>query len=711
MDSKLLVRALIELNIARKNTLSYPEGHHQVAASTERAFRHLRAFLDQSGRLDIGVSREGLIMAGQLIEPANPVLRDLATALRERRIARLEIGERLAMEDARAFLRLLAGSPSPDSPQSAEPPKSTELGAVRVQFIDYSLFHHAPGPAPDGGDGQPSIWQDYVRLLAAGLLTHCPSGSPIAGNTEPTPQEIATLVNRSAAQDHRFLQSYEQVIQSHLRRAVAPGQALAKPEVRERFKQFIDGLAPPLRRQFLSITFEHIQRNAERPEAEAFARDLHHAVILEMLIQANADGKEISPTLVNFLRKMAASGAWEGSADDPDAAARLRQEIRRIQALAAERGALQREAYEAYVTSDYDRTLQALIPHQGREADDRAASPDLAAHLESLGERSLVRRLAQAFLGMLKQSPAPDLFAEHARNLTLLAEDLARWGEADLLLQALQVLEPDGPAGLPEGVAETARRCREALRGAGVIDALLDAIARQGRPPTPTQLELAVALGPAAAHEVLSRYLASRQPAMRSLLVRVAAAHPQRIAAEIARRLRATAAAPISELLEIAAMLDPERVAELLAPFLDQGEHRIRQEVLTLLVRQRHPAALRRLETLLASRNPSAVAAAASLVTRYAVADMVPAMMRILRRGVLMGKADLERAEKIIAAVRRVAVPFPAAEIAAILDRKLSLFHPRRLGRLRREVAAAPVGREPRSPGARNPNPAPPPKP
>ena len=33
IDSRQLLRALIELNIARKNMLSYPEGHHQVSAS------------------------------------------------------------------------------------------------------------------------------------------------------------------------------------------------------------------------------------------------------------------------------------------------------------------------------------------------------------------------------------------------------------------------------------------------------------------------------------------------------------------------------------------------------------------------------------------------------------------------------------------------------------------------------------------------------
>jgi hypothetical protein len=702
LDSKLLLRALIELNIARKNLLSYPEGHHQVGASAQRAFRHLRALLDQCGNVSIGVLREGIVIAGEHLEPGNPVLRDLAAALRERRVARVDIDHRICPEDTLALLRLIAGAPAdPAADPEAEAPKAAELRSVRVHFIDYSLLHHEELPA--GNRALPearSIWHDFVRLIGSGTLTESSSGKVLDDDPDPTPEEIARFVNRRAEIDPGPLQSYEQAIQNHLQRiGSTPILENAKPEIRARFRKFIESLNPKLRMQFLSVTFDQFQRHAARPGAEAAFGDLHYAVVIEMLIQANADGKEISPTLINLLRKMAAAEATASAGAGPEALERLAGDLEHLRALAPSGGLLRPEAYAAYVAPDYDATLQALIPNQ-RGADEPAAQAlDTAGHLESLSAESLARRLGDAFLGLLKQAAAPELFGEHARNLTLVAQDLARCGEHARLLAILRFFRSRADGGPPEGTAEVARKCLEELRRPGIINAVLEHIGKSAPAASPVEVELVTVLGPAAAAEALGRFLSRRHPAILEILKALAASFPQKVSQELSRRLRGVDPAQFDDLAAVIARLSPERIEGLLAPFLDHADRRIRQEALAALVRQRHPGALGRLEALLGSRNPAEVSAAAGLVVKYGVREMVPPMTRILDRRFLFFRTDLDRAEKLIAAMARVADPFPRDELRRLLLRKIST-HPRRLRRIRDTLNVSANRRAPVAPPA-----------
>jgi hypothetical protein len=232
LDSKLLVRALIELNIARKNMMSYPEGHHQVETSIQRAFHHLKSFLDQEKELSFGVLKDGLSVSGKYLEPGNAVIRDLAACLRDRRIAGVTFSGDLSPDDTLSFLRLITREAEDPAAVCAVEELSeckAELKSVHVHWVDYAKFHHTIGvevskkraPADDGPGG--SIWDDYVQYLTADALTASPDGAPIVRSREVTPGKLADDVNSQAATDQQMLKTYERVIQDHLQcSAVSP---------------------------------------------------------------------------------------------------------------------------------------------------------------------------------------------------------------------------------------------------------------------------------------------------------------------------------------------------------------------------------------------------------------------------------------------------------------------------------------------------------
>ena len=702
LDSKLLLRALIELNIARKNMMNYPEGHHQVGASSRRAFQHLRALLDQGSEISIGVVREGLLIADQPLEAGNSVIKDLSSALRDRRVARVEIDAGLSLEDTLSFLRLINGAPEgmPPGPAQAEnAPKSLLLNSIRVQFIDYSLFHHtddlaAAGlPAASDPDAPKSIWHDYVRLLGSGVLTNSAAGTPIAGGPEPTPEEIAQYVNLQAKTDPNLVRSYEQVIQDHLQRAAArPLLSESKHGAQKRFKQFIENLNPNLRKQFLSIAFDHFQKHAEQTSAEGVLNDLHYSIVIEMLTQANADGKEISPSLLNFLRKLDGSCALRDMATSQAESAGHLEELKRLLSILPNGGVMRRETYEAYVNPDYDRTLQALIPNQRGAVGADSPPFDTGPHLESLSERSVTLRLGQAFLSLLKKESHPGVYREHALNLMAIVEDLAGFGGDDLLLEILQLFRAHSDGSRPAPIDAAARHCHEQLRSPRFINTVLDPICQHGHPTNAVQLELLIGLGPGVAAEVLSRYLTRRNPVLKELLKKVAAAFPQRVSADLAHRLHNADPEEFVALQAVVVLLSPERIESLLHPFLDHKDRRIHLTALTVLVRYKHDGALHRLESLLESRDPVVLKVATGLIEKCTLREMVPILIRILGRGFLLFKADLDKTEKIIAAIHRIASPAPRKELERALRWKVSI-HPRRLKRIKASLKALPEDR------------------
>ena len=700
-DSKGLLRALIELNIARKNMLSYPEGHHQVAASSRRAFQHLKARLDQAGDISIGVVREGLLISDRLFEPGHAVIKDLSSILRERRVARIQIDAGLTLEDTLSLMRLINGKTEDGTScpsQAEDTPKSALLNSIHVQFIDYSLFHHTDNLDPAGMSAGPdpekpiSVWSDYVRLLGTGVLTNSSAGTPISGESDPTPEEIARYFNLQGNHDPDLLDNLKHAIQECLQHATEASASNASPSgSQKRFWQFIENLNPSLRKQFLSITFDHLEKQLEQTSPEQGLNDLHLSIVLEMLTQANAEGREISPTLLNFLRKMDGSCDLRQIADGQGESAGHNETQQRLQSILSNANALRREAYEAYVNPDYNRTLQALIPNQrGTTASDSTAF-DTGAHIESLSERGVTRQLSHAFLSLLKKKPHPALYREHALNLMALVEDLARSEEYDLLLDILQLFRThsEGNAGAP---IEAARHCHEQLLSPRLINAVLDPICRHERLPHALEIGLVMNLGVAAVSEVVERYLASRTPAAKELLKKIAAAFPQRLCSELARRLHSADSRQFAGLLGVVGFLSPDRIESLVGPFLDHEDCHIRLTTLTALVRFKQDGALRRLEAFLESGDPAALSVALNLVEKYAVREMLPVFMRILGRGFLLFKSDLDKIERILSAIHHIASPVPFAELERVLRWKVST-HRTRLKRIKASLKSRPGSR------------------
>jgi hypothetical protein len=691
LDSKLLVRALIELNIARKNLLSYPAGHHQVTASIQRAFQHLKSFLAHEKELSFGVLKDGLSVSGIYLEPGNAVFADLAACLRERRIAAVTFSSELSKDDTVSFLQLITReAPGPEAAGAGEdlPVRKIDLKSVRVHFVDYGKFHHTVGdkvskrPAPEDSGPEGSIWVDYARYLAADAITESPDGMPIVRSQDLTPGDLADYVNSHAASDRQMLKSYARVIQDHLQRAsVSPVAKSANHRVQEKFRQFIEDLNPNLRKQFLSITFDQWQQHADQLSSAPAFDHLPYSIAIDMLDQANREGKEISPSLLNFVRKF---GGIQQTADGDAAGADLGdalQELLRRQPPNAAGGIFRREKYEDFVVADYDRTLQSLIPDQGRTAPARPDDFELDRHLGSLSEERLTARLAEALLGLLEQETDTATYREHAGNLLAIAPEVAEHGDFALLIDIYKKFQAHAGGRYPE-IGAVARGCIDRLRHPQLINVILNRFFRDRHPLDKTLGGMLLAMGPDIVPLALSQYLAQKSPSARHLLDEVAAAFPFRVSSELSRLFKNAGYTEFTDLRKIIARLDPRAAATLLRPAMDHADRRIRIGALEALLQQKDPQALGRLEAMLGSRRPAEALTAIDLIGRCSVNESAPALAKMIRERFLWLRADIERNVRIVAALKQLGGPLPRERIERVLKARFTLF-PARLRRMK----------------------------
>ncbi len=125
----------------------------------------------------------------------------------------------------------------------------------------------------------------------------------------------------------------------------------------------VKDLHPELRKQFLSVAFKNIATRTGSPvEAEAVIGGFTDDMVIEMLGQASAEGREISPTLAGLVGKLAkaqndaSTGQRQGKSKQPEkgsAAPAFQPE--HMQKL------FDREKYEEYVSDDYQTMLKNFV--------------------------------------------------------------------------------------------------------------------------------------------------------------------------------------------------------------------------------------------------------------------------------------------------------------------------------------------------------------
>ena len=190
---------------------------------------------------------------------------------------------------------------------------------------------------------------------------------------------------------------------------------------------------PDLRQQFLAVTFQQCSTEDASNWADEFLGNFSEDLVVDMLQQANKNGKEISPTLLSFVEKFS-------SAEMPSPSNRHQMStIRSVTGSASHNspenlpGLFQRESDEDFVVTEYNTLLNGLTREKQTEKTD--AKEQLADQniLESMEDSQLCSQIAMLLLIFMKTDLDHEKYRAYAAKLVHIGNELLEAGHFSLL--------------------------------------------------------------------------------------------------------------------------------------------------------------------------------------------------------------------------------------------------------------------------------------
>ena len=691
--ARQIAQAVSEIGAARKKILMYPAGHVQVNQTIDRALHCLEQILSSRAEVTVAADKEGLFIDPDSISLADPVSQELSSLLRHNDVAAIRFLRGLPREELATFLHLIAqdreGVHTRGGLEKAL--LKARIQHIRALSIDYSKFLHTDEQEVNKqhrrGLQDPSdwIWRNFVSHLIQGTLSDSKQGAPIQSAAELSPHRIARYLNEQLLNTQTALESYEKSVHEHLGQMSEPQAGLQfRARNFENLKALLEELHPSIRRQFLDVTYRQCEDRKGTPQVEELLGGISHGLVIEMLRHANQDGNEVSPTLLNLVRKIAStrnSHADTGSGAETDrshAASADPEQQRQVQEL------FQREAYETYVPSDYGSILEDLSRDFVPGPEDPEESPELQQYLHSLESRHLDVQIARALMAFMAVTTRTDEYRDYAEKVFGITNDLIGEGEFAVPLDVLTMFERDRQERSDDSTRSAAEEYLKRFRHSSFVSKALAAFDKWKDKEHRMAEEFVTAIGTAIVPQALSLYLQRDESERGDHLFRLLSAFADRVAEEAKVVLRARRGSSLVRLIILIRRLDAKELTDALRPFLDHHDRKVSLEVLETLVRFQDPESNDLLSRSLKTRDPDELLRAIETAGRYKVEKLAPDLASMVRTFSLF-RLDYQKNEKIIEALGRIGHPCAIPVLERLARARWSLY-PKQLLNLKRQL-------------------------
>jgi hypothetical protein len=295
LDARLLSDAIIELNISRRNVSIYPRGHPSVEKSLSRAYEFLKKLFEIRPAITLAVAKDTLIVDDHYFDKKNPVYREFALQMNRMNIAYVTFMSGLTKDELYEFHRLISEKiidTSFDALQKMY--RERNLTHIPAGFIDYGAFSFEEGNVQKE-DPSVQLWERYIHGLLEGTLQTSDASDVMR---EIPPGMLARLLNKVESGDLKE-ETYDRVITAYIRKS---SEKVFSSDDIKRIMEFINGLRPEIKKQFLSSTVRQISS-----DIDSTAKSLEGISTDEVMGLMNAINEQkmaIPDALKNLLDKL-----------------------------------------------------------------------------------------------------------------------------------------------------------------------------------------------------------------------------------------------------------------------------------------------------------------------------------------------------------------------------------------------------------------------
>jgi hypothetical protein len=287
VDSASLSSLITELNIARRNSRAYPKEHPLITASLHKVLHVYEALLTTHDKIILGVTRDALMITGEIIEKSNPAYRDFSRALFERGIGALVFRRGLSIDELTNVISILGLKREQIKQHGGIEQMWANSGitALSIRPLRYDIFQTSDDNS-DGADSshgvEEDIWDKFARELTLEAIPY--------GNHEDArldPEILAKIINQHFTNDT----IPESEVRGAISNFILPASNDSLPETLsgkayQKLAAFISNLTPELRRQFMDSSFK-VKSHGRQTTAERIINNLSDKAVFETLEDIN----------------------------------------------------------------------------------------------------------------------------------------------------------------------------------------------------------------------------------------------------------------------------------------------------------------------------------------------------------------------------------------------------------------------------------------
>ena len=676
-DVHKVVETITLLNIARYNVVAYPEGHQLIRESLDSAFRGLRACIHTPAGLAIGATRDVLLYRSETLAPKNSACRDLAAALYQRNIAAVSFLPGLGREELLRFIKLISIKPQEIISQGGLQKilKKNAFRNITVRPADYSTLRfteqkEAVRPSGIKQSGSDEVLHSFTSNLISEMSAASPEQRNVIGREGlQRPKMLASLINADRPGAGEFLQSYQKTLGAYFdKKKTARATDNGESGQLTGINNFLQALEPENRRHFLAVTLQLCSSVPISSGVDSFFEEFDQELAMEMLLQANEQGVEISPSLLNFLQKFMHS--FTGDTADFD---QYQGTEERTRPEARIRNLFKREEFEQYVVEDYAQVLMKLADTPLLEDGVPKEEFPLEEYLQTLDGQYLYNRIARVLLIFMNNEESPEEYRQTFDLLIPIAETCLEQGDFLHLSNILQTVNLHRERKSDPELKGVVAECFQNFQRAPFLTKALAAFDAHLGHLTRASIMFLYLLGDVVVPGLLDFYLGKENDKERRILLQVLESFRDAAVVEARNRLERAEPEQAGPLLRVLSSYGNRDTVQFLKEFLDHRDRMIRKEVFAALLTLRDQWALDSLREFLRSDDWSIKSGAVEYVGRCGLHEFVPDLVAMLEDKGFFQK-DFQELETVIMALGRIGDPAAVPALENIVQRRFGLY-------------------------------------
>ena len=444
-ESKQLLHVITALNLVRMSLEMYPPGHSRIAESIDSAFDMIQKILGEKGELLIGFTGDANTFgeAAPDKEKNNAAFREYARSLNNLRIVSFTLNRGLKKDDLREFNRILAAKASDIWALGKIESVVARAGitGIKVEVIDADHFRLEEKKkviqAKVGKkEKDEHFWQGLFERLKSEALTRSQSeGSPM-DQQKLAAVEAIRFLNKEPENWPSAVFSYEKMIHDYFSEMPEGKRVDTEQfEALTNVSSLVSNLHPGLKKQLIDVVERQMILHPDTALVEENLQCFPNDIFIEIIRQTNERKAQISPTLVNLLKKMA------NIQEEPAAADRSREKDFSSTDLET---LLKREEYENYVPEDYDRLLKKATATSSSDGDIDESRFPLQEYLKTLTYEHVDFQICQLIHCLMDEETAEEDYLACAQKMAKSIPELLKAGKFSFLTTFIETMRRHG---------------------------------------------------------------------------------------------------------------------------------------------------------------------------------------------------------------------------------------------------------------------------